>query len=139
VETALYVRTKIFGPTSPPRTLVVGKPRTLFRAPAQRVLGVFTKTVVSVKLIKLAQAFGFTQEKLGHITDFLFVSKVYYMVPLFAKMSNVILVAPSMSSKYALPFAVTEPERLAGLVLVGPVGTGLVPRRKLELLQVTHF
>ena len=61
------------------------------------------------------------------------------MVQLFAKMSNVILVAPSMSSKYALPFAVTEPERLAGLVLVGPVGTGLVPRRKLELLQVTHF
>jgi pimeloyl-ACP methyl ester carboxylesterase len=61
------------------------------------------------------------------------------MVQLFAKMSNVILVAPSMSSKYALPFAVTEPERLAGLVLVGPVGTGLVPRRKLELLQVSNF
>jgi hypothetical protein len=29
-KTAHDVRTKIFGPTSPPRTLVVGKPRTLF-------------------------------------------------------------------------------------------------------------
>ena len=27
---AFDVRTKIFGPTTPPRTLVVGKPRTLF-------------------------------------------------------------------------------------------------------------
>ena len=47
-KTALDVRTKIFGPTTPPRTLVVGKPRTLFRARAQRVLGFFTKAVVSV-------------------------------------------------------------------------------------------
>jgi len=52
-KTAVGVRTKIFGPTTPPRTLVVGKPRTLFCARAQRVLGVFTKVVVSVFNLKI--------------------------------------------------------------------------------------
>ena len=47
-KTAHDASTKIFGPTTPPKTLVVGKPLTLFRARAQRVLGFFTKAVVSV-------------------------------------------------------------------------------------------
>ena len=65
-----------------------------------------------------------------------FVSKVQFMTALFKNMTNVVLVAPSMSGHYAIPFALTKPEVLAGLALVAPAASNIVPQSKLKALQV---
>lgn len=48
------------------------------------------------------------------------------------KANKTILVAPSMSGAFALPYALTYPDKLAGLVLIAPTATDLVPQSKLR-------
>ena len=62
-------------------------------------------------------------------------NKVSYINSYFPS-SDFILVSPSMSGAYSLPFLFEKPERLAGFVPVAPVGTERFPTEKFESLQV---
>ncbi len=50
------------------------------------------------------------------------------------KLDKVVIVSPSMSGLYSLPFVTGEPNRLAGYVAVAPVG---IPTYEAELRHVT--
>ena len=56
------------------------------------------------------------------------------------EVGRVVIVAPSMSGRYALPFAMEHPGRLAGLVAVAPVGADELdppaPARNVKVLAV---
>ena len=62
-------------------------------------------------------------------------NKVTYIDSYFPS-SNFVLVSPSMSGAYALPFLFEKSERLAGYVPVAPVGTERYPDEKFERLNV---
>lgn len=50
------------------------------------------------------------------------------------KLESLVLLAASMSGRYALPFITSQPERLAGFVAVAPVG---IPAYREQLHQIT--
>jgi pimeloyl-ACP methyl ester carboxylesterase len=50
------------------------------------------------------------------------------------KIENPVVVSPSMSGRFALPFATESPDRLAGWVAVAPVG---IPSYRNQLDRIT--
>lgn len=66
------------------------------------------------------------------------MSKVEYFTLLSRALNldKAILVSPSMSGHYALPFVLTHPEMFAGLVPIAPAASGIVPPSRLRALQV---
>ena len=69
-----------------------------------------------------------------------FYSKVNYMQDLMAAtqldQQKIVLVAPSMSGKYALPYMLTKPNPVAGFVGLAPAGTDILLKSKMRALQV---
>lgn len=47
-----------------------------------------------------------------------------------------LLVAPSMSGSYALPFLAAHPDKLSGFVPVAPTSTNIIPQEKLRSIKV---
>ena len=84
--------------------------------------------------------FGLSTDGIGPVSPNKFISKVNFMEELVSTIiGDYVLVAPSMSGAYAIPFALTQPKRMAGLVLVAPAASDTVPQRKLKNLQVKLF
>lgn len=54
------------------------------------------------------------------------------------KANKTIMIAPSMSGAFALPYALTYPTKLAGLVLIAPTASDLVPQSKLRYI-ITNY
>lgn len=73
----------------------------------------------------------------GH-GELLAISKLKYMTLLMSKLNltRVLMIAPSMSGLFALPYIVKEPSIFAGFLPVAPAGTGIIPQNKLENVQV---
>jgi len=69
-----------------------------------------------------------------------FYSKVNYMQDLMAAtqldQQKIVLVAPSMSGKYALPYMLTKPNPVAGFIGLAPAGTDILLKSKMRALQV---
>jgi len=81
--------------------------------------------------------FGLSTDGIGPVSPNKFISKVNFMEELVSTIiGDYVLVAPSMSGAYAIPFALTQPKRMAGLVLVAPAASDTVPQRKLKNLQI---
>jgi len=53
------------------------------------------------------------------------------------ELETVILVTPSMSGRYSLPFLVTHPDRLNALITVAPVDTALYADKYSQLTVCT--
>lgn len=83
--------------------------------------------------------FGKTPTKLDGIPEN-YVSKVDYMVHLVKELEipkgKLVLVFPSMSGNYGLPYVLTEPEMCAGVIPISPAASGIVPPSKVRALQV---
>ena len=80
--------------------------------------------------------FGKTTKKLEDLPAF--VSKVKFLTDFNdkAKLKKIILVTPSMSGSYALPWMLTSPELFAGVVAIAPTSSGIVPQSRLRAFQV---
>jgi len=65
-------------------------------------------------------------------------SPVEYLTALFQvlKLEQVILIVPSMSGRFGLPFLVKHPELVSGFVPVAPIATESVSQSQLQSLQV---
>ncbi len=61
---------------------------------------------------------------------------VHLVKELEIKKGKLILVSPSMSGNYGLPYVLTEPEMCAGLIPISPAASGIVPPSKVRALQV---
>lgn len=61
------------------------------------------------------------------------------MKELELKEKQIVLVSPSMSGNYALPYILTHPEMVAGFVAISPAASGIVPPSKVKALQVCAF
>lgn len=75
----------------------------------------------------------------GQTTDRLTsASLTEYMQDLFAtlNLNRVIMIVPSMSGKFGLPFIVAHPELFVGFVPVAPIATDTIPQSELRSLQV---
>lgn len=85
--------------------------------------------------------FGKTTTALDGIRDN-YVSKVDYATTLVKELQlqkkQIILVSPSMSGNYALPYILTHPEMMAGFVVISPAASGIVPPSKVRALQVNN-
>ena len=68
-------------------------------------------------------------------------SPVEYLTALFQvlKLEQVILIVPSMSGRFGLPFLVKHPELVSGFVPVAPIATESVSQSQLQSLQVNFF
>lgn len=58
------------------------------------------------------------------------------------EVKNMIMVSPSMSGNFGLPFVLTYPELIAGFVPIAPAATGIVPPSKVRSFKVRtpkHF
>ena len=55
------------------------------------------------------------------------------------KKHNLVLVSPSMSGNYGLPYVLTHPEMCAGFVPISPAASGIVPPSKVRALQVCQL
>lgn len=66
------------------------------------------------------------------------MSKVDFLTQFVSQvqLSNVILVSPSMSGSYSLPYVLTHAQNVAGYVPIAPTATGIVPPSKVRALQV---
>ena len=51
---------------------------------------------------------------------------------------KIVLVAPSMSGKYALPYMLTRPDLVAGFIAVASAGSDILLKSKMRALQVTE-
>lgn len=87
----------------------------------------------------LITGFGKTTTTLDGIRDN-YVNKVDYMTTLMKELQlkekQIVLVSPSMSGNYALPYILTHPEMVAGFVVISPAASGIVPPSKVKALQV---
>lgn len=52
------------------------------------------------------------------------------------QLNKTILVAPSMSGSFALPYVLTNAEKIAGLVLVAPASSDILPQSKVRAFSV---
>ena len=65
-------------------------------------------------------------------------SAVDYLDAVFQvlKLEQVIMIVPSMSGRFGLPFLLKHPELLSGFVPVAPIATESVSQSQLQSLQV---
>jgi len=78
--------------------------------------------------------FGQTSDQMISDRD----SPVEYLTALFdvLKLKQVVLIVPSMSGRFGLPFLLKHPELLSGFVPVAPIATESIPHSQLQLVQV---
>lgn len=92
---------------------------------------------MKTSIVFLSVGFGKTPAKLDGVADY-YMSKVEYLSRLVEKLKlkQMIMVSPSMSGNYGLPYVLSYPELIAGFVPIAPAATGIVPPSKVRALQV---
>jgi abhydrolase domain-containing protein 14 len=53
--------------------------------------------------------------------------------------SNPVIISPSMSGSYSMPFLAAYPEKLSGFIPIAPTSTNNVPQDVLARITVMHF